>query len=140
MQTQNNSARPSQIRALRPVASPASMRGQEAVLATLAVLQREIDRLSAQIDAQPEPEPAPPVKVSRETEQQELLLSFLRQAPASGLWLTELQALSGLSKNITHTRARQLAYDRRLDLSLEPGPNGKLTFRARRPENVAKEF
>lgn len=134
MQTQNAS-RPSQIRALRPAATP--LRGQEAVLATLAVLQRELDNIQQQLNAQP---PAPPVKVSRETEQQEFLLSFLRQAPAGGLWLTELQALSGLSKNITHTRARQLAYDRRLDLSLEPGPNGKLTFRARLPENVAKEF
>ena len=136
MQTQNNSARPSQIRALRPVAA-APLRGQEAVLATLAVLQRELDNIQQQLNAQP---PAPPVKVSRETEQQELLLSFLRQAPASGLWLTELQALSGLSKNVTHTRAGQLAYARRVDYSKEPGPTGKLSVRLRLPENVAKEF
>jgi len=45
-----------------------------------------------------------------------------------------------LSKNVTHTRAKQLAYSRKVDYSLEPGPKGKLTVRLRLPEYVAKEY
>jgi hypothetical protein len=142
MNTQTISPRLSSVRnvSVQRSATPApAPRGQEAMAATIAILQRELMALQAELQVLEVAAPQP-VKVRLETEQQEAILSALRDAPPSGLWLPELQERTGLSKNVTHTRAQQLAYARRIDYSKEPGPSGKLTVRLRLPEYVAKEY
>ena len=55
------------------------------------------------------------------------------------LWLPEAASAAGLTKQVADATARRLAYAKRLWMSLEPGPAGKLTFRLRSPERVAVE-
>ncbi len=92
------------------------------VAATIALLQRELDSLRQQVE-----DARPPTKVRAETQQQEAILSALRGT--KGAWLSDLAAATGLSKNVCHTRARALAYKRRVWMSLEPNEKvGKLAF------------
>lgn len=109
-----------QLNSVRTSATP-----DNRVAATIAILQRELDALREELQAKP------PAKVRAETEQQEALLSALRATPGGG-WLSELASKAGLSKNVAHTRARQLAYQERIWLSLEPNRDvGKAAFYVR---------
>jgi hypothetical protein len=100
------------------------------VAATIAILQRELDALRESLAAKP------PAKVRAETQEQEALLSALRSCKG-GCWLSELGLKAGLSKNVAHTRARQLAYQERIWLSLEPNRDvGKAAFYVRQRSEV----
>ena len=127
--TRRASVRPAQV-----APSPEPLRGEAAVAATIAILQRELDALRMAVASGVAPAP---VKVSRETQEEERLLQVLREGAepgphegmGQGLWLTDAQTLTEFSKTVTHTRARALAYARRVRLSLEPNPAvGKLAF------------
>jgi hypothetical protein len=130
-------ARASHIRALAPAAAPAAPAPSVSpqVAATIAILQRELDALRAELGRS---EPAlAAAKQSPEVAEQQKLLDALRHAGPKGAWLTDLKEATGLSKNVSITRARALAYREQIWLSLEPNPAvGKLAYYVRAREAV----
>lgn len=141
------STRHSEIRALR-IVPPAALASEltaeqaetQALLAKLLQRQDKINALLGQMQAQgPGLAKAPAPRLSQrqiEAAQEAKLLSALQ---GKTLWLPEAARAAGLSKQVADATARRLAYDRKLWMSLEPGPAGKLTFRLRSSERVAVE-
>ena len=132
---------PVRARAAAPVAAPPPLSGGSAMAATVAILQRELAAVQAELARlEATPAPASTKRLSVEQEQLQALRQALATAPAQGCWLRDLEQATGLSKNVVWRRVRQLAYRRECWLSLEPNAQvGKLSYLVRRPECVAVE-
>ncbi len=130
---------PRSVQARRTSAAEPALSGSSAMAATVAILQRELAAVQAEL-ARLEAAPASTKRLSIEQEQLQALRQALAAAPDQGCWLRDLEQATGLSKNVVWRRVRQLAYKRECWLSLEPNSQtGKLSYLVRRPECVAVE-